>query len=43
MKHLLYDIALDVEEIAADNTDRNSVLTELAFGERGQIMNRRSK
>lgn len=39
---MLY-IALGVDDIAANNPDKSSVLTELAFCEGGQIMNKRSK
>lgn len=36
----MLDIALDVEDMAANNPDKNSVFMELACCEGGQIMNK---
>lgn len=42
-QHPLYDIAPDVKEMQQIALTKTSVLMELAFFERGQKMNRRSK
>lgn len=39
----MLDIALDMEDIEANNPDKNSIFMELVFCEGVQIMSRRSK